>query len=87
MDDYNKSYELVDNSIKLWGSEAFGYTVKPPRTVVEKYNNNAVYLIANVNHADEIRNQLVGLGISFENIIVSNNDELLLRRILIEGRG
>lgn len=87
MDCYNKSYEVVDNSIELQGSEAFGCTVQPPRIVVEKYYNNAVYLIANVNHADEIRNQLVGLGINFENIIVSNNDELLLRRILIESRG
>ena len=83
--EYGKNFEMADNCVKLQGLEINGHVIQSPQMVVDK-NNTAIYLVANVNHAYEIQSQLIELGISIKNIIICNNDELLLRKILISER-
>jgi len=60
---------FADNSEKLWGSKFHGYEVFEPAKAVERYPD-AFYMIANKYHWDEIKKQLLQLGVSEENIYV-----------------
>lgn len=80
---YKKEYLVTDNSACIQGTELFGHTVLSPQYVAENYSK-AVYLIANVNHAPEISDQLLDMGIDKERIYICNNDDFLMRQVLIK---
>ena len=77
-----EDYLLVDNSVSLQGTKIDGHVVYSPYEVNEKYPD-AIYLIANVVHANEIKEQLIQMNVSPQHIFFSNNDDILLRRVLI----
>lgn len=60
---------LADNLESLWDTYMDGYRIVSPERAVALHPN-AHYVIANKFHADEMKDQLLGLGIFSENIIV-----------------
>lgn len=78
-----KEILVVDNSTKLQGTKMAGHVIYQPETVRLKYPN-AAYFIANVAHASDIHRQLLGMGIEDKDIYICNDDEILIRKILIK---
>lgn len=78
---------FCDNSDKLQGKTLQSAGIISPKEATEKYPE-AVYVIANKNYKDEIREQLINSGINKENIIeynVSGVNKNLLRKLRKEG--
>jgi len=54
-----------DNQIELWGTKVQGMTVLSPKEAVSD-NTDVVFVIANKNHVDAIRQQLQSFGVEAE---------------------
>lgn len=67
----------MDNNKDLWGQSDAGVSVLAPEEGVRQFMD-AIYIIANVNHYEEIEQQLLQLGIQKENMIVCRDYESLL---------
>lgn len=75
---------LADNSAKVVYTCVGAYTVEKVENVIEKYPHDT-YLIANMYHAEDIRNQLISLGITSEKIVcicAFPGEEALLMRCI-----
>jgi len=59
----------TDNNESLWGTELEGHKVLPPDAVVEKYPD-ALYVVANRYHSDEITMQLKDMGVQDKDIYI-----------------
>ena len=59
-----------------------GINVYAPDKAVELYQN-AYYIIANVDCNEEMKQQLLALGVSQERIIVCSNYDFMLKKVLI----
>lgn len=67
--DYGKSFKCVcDNSISLQGADKYGYLIQSVKDAVKKYCN-CKYVISVEAFYEEIKAQLISLGISEMNII------------------
>ena len=62
----------VDNNEALWGTVSDGVEVMAPQQAVNTYPDG-IYVVANVNHYEDIKEQLENLGINESNIIICNN--------------
>lgn len=58
---------FMDNAKELWGSEIEGYSVLSPLETFKHYPD-AVYLMANKYHGDEMKGQLQEMGVKETNI-------------------
>ncbi len=79
----------IDNNSGKWNRRIGGLMILMPAEGVKKYPN-AIYIIANAVHADDMCEQLVQLGIREEQIIVCKNYDLFLKKMLInkiKGKG
>lgn len=74
----------IDNASWKWGKVFNDLFVMAPEEGVKKYPE-AVYMIANAVHAQEMKDQLEQMGIPDERIILCNNYDLFLTRILIQN--
>lgn len=63
---------FTDNSETLWNSECNGYPVLSPKEAAEKYPQ-ALFVVANKSGAEEIKGQLLGMGVAAERILVYNS--------------
>lgn len=66
----NEGYEIkafMDNNKALWGTTISGILVESPEQT-KNLQNNTKYLIANEQHAGEIKKQLLNMGILDQNI-------------------
>lgn len=79
----------IDNNSGKWNRRIDGLMILMPGEGAKKYPD-AVYIIANAVHADDMREQLVQLGIREKQIIVCKNYDLFLKKMLInkiKGKG
>lgn len=74
----------VDNNEALWGTVSDGVEVMAPQQAVNTYPDG-IYVVANVNHYEDIKEQLENLGINESNIIICNNYDIFLRKVLIRA--
>lgn len=72
----------IDNAAWKWNKTMNGLRILPPKEAVKKYPN-AVYIIANATHGQEMLEQIRQLGIEEGNIIVCSNYDLFLKKMLI----
>ena len=62
---------FCDNDKEKWGTEYMGCLVVSPKEAVSEYSD-ACFLIANKEHKDDIRSQLIGYGIAEKQICIYN---------------
>ncbi len=60
---------LTDNQTSLWGKEVNGKQILSPQEAVSKYPT-AYFVVASKFYADEIKEQLLGLGVQGEHILI-----------------
>lgn len=60
---------ITDNNRNLWSTDLCGHKIYPPEKAVEKYPD-ALYVVANKFHAQEIKQQLKDLGIQEKRIYI-----------------
>lgn len=60
---------LTDNKRELWGTRIKGYEILSPKEAVQQYAE-ALYIVANKLHAQEIEKQLQDMGIQKDKIFV-----------------
>lgn len=73
----------LDNNFEKWGTSFEDLLVMSPEKAVEKYGG-AVYLVANASHENEMKVQLLELGVPATDIILCNNYDNFLKKILIK---
>jgi len=66
---HNQMVCYTDNSVSFWNTDVCGFPVLPPSDAVLKYPD-ALFLIANKFHAQDIVEQLLNLGITRDNMII-----------------
>lgn len=59
----------TDNDKKRWNSSFMGVDVVPPEEAVRNYYND-IFIIANKFHSDDIKRQLLNLGMDNESILI-----------------
>lgn len=72
----------IDNAAWKWNTMLSGLRILPPVEAVETYPD-AVYIIANVNHGQEMSKQLRQLGVKGDNVIICSHYDLFLKKMLI----
>ncbi len=77
---------ITDNNEKIWGDQIEGIPVLAPEKACE-YGNAARYIVANVDHNTEIREQLAGYSISEDRMIVCDSYDFVARKILMDSVG
>jgi len=60
---------ITDNDRNLWSTDLCGHKIYPPEKAVKKYSD-ALYVVANKFHAQEIKQQLKDLGIQEKRIYI-----------------
>ncbi|WP_163193249.1 glycosyltransferase family 2 protein [Clostridium thermarum] len=82
----DKIEAYCDNNSDLWGKDLQGKPIISPIQAVQNYPN-ATYIVANRAHCQEIKNQLVGMGISDNNIYeyTLGADPILLNKIFLNS--
>ena len=66
---------LTDNARTLWGTKCNGYQVLSPEEAVERYPH-ALFVVANKLWAEEIKKQLIGMGVEAEQMLVYNSEAI-----------
>lgn len=61
---------ICDNNMSIWGTVLYGKKVYSPKECVQQFRNST-FVVANKFHQDEIKNQLIGLGIEENNIVMN----------------
>lgn len=79
-----KPYCMMDNNSSLWDTDFEGIRVYSPNKVKE-FPDNTTFIIANVDHNTEIREQLSDYGVDKSRMIVCDNYDYTIRRILMEA--
>ncbi len=72
----------IDNASWKWNRKMNGILVLPPEEGVRKYPD-AVFMIANAVHDQEMKAQLEGMGVKEEQIIICNHYDLFLKKMLV----
>lgn len=73
----------LDNNSGNWNKYINNLLVISPDVAVKKYQN-AVYMIANASYEQEMKKQLIELGVRESNIVLCNNYDIFLKRVLIK---
>lgn len=60
---------ICDNNMSIWGTVLYGKKVCSPKECVQRFKNSK-FVVANKFHKDEIKKQLIDLGIEEKNIVV-----------------
>lgn len=80
----NKSASVcIDNDSSKWNKIWNGNLILSPEEGVKRYPG-ASYVIANAVHFQEMKRQMVRLGIREENIIICNHYDLFLKNMLVK---
>lgn len=72
----------IDNASWKWNQELNGLLILSPAEGVKRYPD-AVYIIANAAHGQEMKEQLAGLGVKETNIIICDHYDLFLKHLLV----
>lgn len=72
----------IDNAAWKWNTVLNGLKILPPKEAVEQYPN-AIYIIANANHCQDMLEQLRQLGVREDNIIICSQYDLFLKKMLV----
>lgn len=72
---------IIDNDNGKWGKRFYGKKIDSPTSVVEKFTD-AYFIVANVNHWEDIQVQLIALGVSKDRIFIVEEANLELTTIL-----
>lgn len=80
---YKSDFLFVDNDVSLQGTYKNEHEILSLKKVLD-INEDLVFIIANVNHANDIREQLLNNRVDIKDIYICNNDEFLLREVLIK---
>lgn len=72
----------IDNASWKWGTSFYDLPVLGPEEGVSKYPD-AVYIIANAAHGQEMKEQLKSLGVCDDKIIICDNYDLFIAHILV----
>lgn len=72
----------MDNDSGKWDQQINGLPVLSPKAGVERYPN-AVFIVANVNYASEMKGQLREMGVKEQNIIICSRYDLFLKKNLV----
>ncbi|MEY8410797.1 glycosyltransferase family 2 protein [Lachnospiraceae bacterium 62-26] len=80
----NKKVLLMDNSVLLQQNGLKGDKVYKPERLASCYPNGR-YIIANISHAQEMRKQLLELGIQSRDILICDDEEFFLRKIFVKA--
>lgn len=73
----------IDNNNGLWGKEEEGLSVLQPQWGASLYPD-AIYIVANVEYYNEMKDQLTEYAIKEDNIIVCNDYMFFFKHILFE---
>lgn len=79
-----KEVLLIDNSKLLQEIGFMGEKVYRPEELSKNFPEGK-YIIANIEHAEEMKTQLLTSGISRENIFICNNEDFFLRKIFVKA--
>lgn len=60
---------ICDNNMSIWGTELYGKPVCSPKECAQRFKTGK-YIVANKFHKDEIKRQLMELGIEEKNIVL-----------------
>lgn len=74
----------IDNNSGLWGKELNGISVLQPQNAIELFPN-AVYIVANVEHHNEMKDQLIGYSIHEDSIILCTDYMFFFKHILLKA--
>lgn len=74
----------IDNDEALWRKNELGIITLKPEQAISEFPD-AVYLIANVNQYESMKEQLLLDGVKEENIIICNNYNSFFQHILLES--
>lgn len=74
----------IDNNSEQWGRELNGISVLQPQNAVKLFPN-AVYVVANVEHHNEMRDQLIKNSIHENNIILCDDYIFFFKHILLKA--
>ena len=77
-----RPYRMIDNNSSLWGMSVEAVLIESPDKVLE-YSSDVTYIIANVDHNTEMREQLIKYGVNEDRMIVCDNYDYTVRRILM----
>lgn len=72
----------MDNDSEKWDQQINGLSVLSPEAGVKRYPN-AIFIVANVNYANEMKKQLWELGVKEQNIIICSRYDLFLKKNLV----
>lgn len=78
----NPAVAGIDNASWKWNEEINGLRILSPDEGVKRYPH-AVYIVANAAHGWDMSKQLMKLGIKEDQIIICNNYDLFLKKILV----
>ncbi|SDM73661.1 glycosyltransferase family 2 protein [Paenibacillus jilunlii] len=83
----DKIEACCDNNSDLWGNDLQGKPIIPPEQAVRDYPQ-AAYIVANKAHRQEIKNQLVSMGIADDHIYAYSldADTLLLSKAYLQSQ-
>lgn len=62
---------ICDNNMSIWGTELYGKQVYSPKECAQRFKNSK-FIIANKFYKDEIKKQLIELGIEENNIVLDS---------------
>ncbi len=79
-----KEVLLMDNNRRLQQNGLAGKRVYKPEELTVKFPHGK-YIIANISHAREMKEQLLELEIRRENILICDNEEFFLRKIFVKA--
>ena len=81
---FRKEIFLTDNSKFLQSSGLMGEKIYHPEDMTRRFPHGR-YIIASVNDAKEMNEQLIKLGIPGEKILICDDEEFFLRRIFVKA--
>ncbi len=79
----NAAVAGIDNASWKWNTEINGLNILSPEEGVKRYPY-AIYIIANAAHGSDMSKQLMQLGVKEDQIILCNNYDLFLKKILVD---
>lgn len=74
----------IDNAEELWGKTERYIPILQPRLAVNKYPH-AWFVIANMAHFQEMKEQLMDLSVNEKRILICNHYDVFLKHILIKA--
>ncbi len=81
---HQKEVVLLDNSDSLQNAGLMGKRIYPPKEAVKDFPNETI-VIANAAYGQEMKRQLLGLGVEEKRILFCDDEEFLLREIFVKA--